>query len=78
MEVNTVVVSRKGHDTGRIYIVSAVLGPEFVLLVDGKYRKRDNPKMKRVKHLKPLGTSDALTTAKTDTELYKALQKFGF
>lgn len=73
---NTVVKSRMGHDAGRVYVVSAVVSPEFVLLVDGKYRTRDNPKMKRMKHVKVVGESDALDRVKTDAELNKALRRF--
>ena len=51
MKEGCVVKSLKGHDTGRIYTVIAVIGDSFVLVADGKYRKLDNPKQKRIKHL---------------------------
>ena len=50
----TIVKSLKGHDEGRIYAVVATAGEDFVLLCDGKYRKLDNPKQKRVKHVEVL------------------------
>ena len=50
--VGQIVVSRMGHDTDRPYIIVAVLGSDFVLCVDGKYRTVDKPKQKRVKHLR--------------------------
>ena len=74
---NTVVISRMGHDAGRVYVVTARVNEDFVLVVDGKHRKLDNPKLKRVKHVKPVGESDVLDRVKTDTELHKALRNFG-
>jgi ribosomal protein L14E/L6E/L27E len=50
-----IVKSLKGHDTGRVYLVIARLDENFVLLCDGKYRKLDNPKQKRIKHLEIIG-----------------------
>ena len=58
-----IVVSRMGHDTGRPYIVVAVVGSDFVLCADGKYRTLDKPKQKRVKHLKTTGVSQAAAEA---------------
>ena len=51
MEIGTIVKSKKGHDTGRIYLVTAILNENFALICNGKQRKLDNPKQKRVKHL---------------------------
>lgn len=54
MQVGYVVKSLKGHDAGRVYLVVAVLNADFVLLSDGEYRKLDNPKQKRIKHVELL------------------------
>ena len=70
MKEGLIVKSLKGHDTGRIYIVMAILSDDFVLVVDGKYRKTDNPKQKRVKHLEVLGESE-LSFPVTDATLRK-------
>lgn len=50
-----VVMSRAGHDTGRVYLVLRVEG-RFAWLADGHYRPLDRPKRKRIRHLKPLGS----------------------
>lgn len=55
MKEGLIVKSLKGHDTGRVYLVVAILDENFVLLCDGKYRKIDNPKQKRIKHLEFVG-----------------------
>ena len=57
MKEGLIVKSLKGHDTGRIYLVVASLDENFVLLCDGQYRKIDNPKQKRVKHLEVVGVA---------------------
>lgn len=54
MQAGSIVKSLKGHDTGRVYLVLDVLNADFVLLVDGEYRKLDNPKQKRLKHVEIL------------------------
>ena len=56
--VGQIVVSSKGHDTNRLYVIVAVLGGDFVLCVDGRYRTIDKPKQKRVKHLRWAGMSE--------------------
>jgi len=50
--VGMVVSSRMGRDKDKIFLVAAVVNPEFVMLVDGKYRKLNKPKLKRWKHVK--------------------------
>ena len=70
MKEGTIVKSLKGHDTGRVYVVIATAGNDFVLLCDGKYRKFDNPKQKRVKHLDMIGEIQ-LSASVTDATLRK-------
>ncbi len=54
MKESLIVKSLKGHDLGRVYLIIATVSDDFVLLVDGEYRKLDNPKQKRRKHLKEI------------------------
>ncbi len=51
MKEGFIVKSLKGHDQGRIYVVVSEIDENFVLVCDGEYRKLDNPKQKRKKHL---------------------------
>lgn len=46
-----VVRSKKGRDEGKVYIIMEIIDDDFLLLVDGKLRKLDRPKKKKVKHL---------------------------
>lgn len=80
--VGQAVESRMGHDAKRVYLIVAVLSPEFVLCVDGKTRPLDKPKTKRYKHVKWVGETDADVAQKiangkiTDTEIKKILERF--
>lgn len=72
MEAGDIVKSKRGHDTGRLYVVIATVGAEFVLVADGKYRKLDNPKLKREKHLSSVGKTNV--EGKTDAALRRILK----
>ncbi|MGN1088853.1 MAG: hypothetical protein ACI4Q6_00500 [Huintestinicola sp.] len=69
-----IVRSIAGHDKGRFL---AVVGTEddFVFLADGKERKLDAPKKKRLKHIAP--TNTVIDTASlTDKQLRSVLARF--
>lgn len=44
-------ISKQGRDKGKLYIVYEIVDEDYVLLLDGKYRKIKNPKKKNIKHL---------------------------
>lgn len=75
MQVGKVVKSLKGHDTGRVYLVIATIAEDFVLLADGKYRKLEYPKQKRIKHLEVLGDGNVPENAK-DSDIRKICKLF--
>ena len=56
----TVALSKRGHDSGTLCIVIDVLGGDYVTIVDGKRRKIQKPKKKKVRHLKRVGNVSAL------------------
>ena len=77
-----VVRSLAGHDKGSLFCVVDTEG-DFLLLANGKERKLNSPKRKRVKHAVRAGTSDhpvfqRLSSGETvgDNELRKALAAF--
>lgn len=51
IEVGQVVKSKAGRDIGEIFLVYEVLDDNYVLIVDGKTRKLNKPKKKKIKHL---------------------------
>lgn len=53
--LGSVVYSKSGRDCGSYYAVIQVLDSEYVLIADGAKRRIENPKRKKVKHIKPNG-----------------------
>ena len=49
--IGQLVRSRAGRDKGKLFLILDVLDDEYVLVVDGKIRKIDRPKKKKLKHL---------------------------
>lgn len=49
------VTSIAGRDKGKIFVVLSVEDEKYVAISDGRMRKTDHPKRKKVKHLKALG-----------------------
>ena len=49
--IGQVVRNTSGRDTGRLFFIVKVVGDEYVLISDGKKRKLEKPKLKKVKHL---------------------------
>lgn len=76
MQEGYIVKSLKGHDTDRVYVVASKVNEDFVLVVDGKYRKLDNPKLKRIKHLEVIRESElpAELTDKAVEKVVKSIQ----
>ena len=48
------VLSKKGRDKGRVFVVLYTVDADFVLMADGDTRKLDHLKRKKVKHLRAL------------------------
>jgi large subunit ribosomal protein L14e len=64
-----IVRSKAGRDKGRIFIIVGVLNSLYVLISDGKLRKIEKPKKKKIKHIEPLGIIvKSLGTKLTNTE----------
>ena len=77
-----IVLSLAGHDKGNLFCVIGAEG-DFLLLADGKERKLDAPKRKRMKHVRGVGTSAHPALARlqrgepvTDRALRQALAAF--
>lgn len=51
MTVGQVVKSKSGRDKGRIFLVLKIVDDKMVLIVDGKLRGVERPKLKKIKHL---------------------------
>ncbi len=53
IKVSQIVISKSGHDKGRLHVVVSTAG-EFAYIADGKYRKLCSPKKKNIKHLQKI------------------------
>ena len=67
IQAGDIVVSAAGHDKGQRFLVLDVL-EERAVLVDGKSRRTEKPKLKNLKHLIPEGTVPAETAARMSAE----------
>ena len=53
LEAGRMVLSLKGRDRGRYFVVLSVPDEEHVLLADGTLRRAERPKRKKNKHVRP-------------------------
>ena len=74
METGDIVISRAGHDTGKSFVVIAVVSDGFVLIADGKSRPIENPKLKRKRHLRAVEPSGLKNP--TNAALKKRIKQF--
>ncbi|GFI61674.1 hypothetical protein IMSAG049_00835 [Clostridiales bacterium] len=81
--VGQVVYSKSGHDKGKSFIIISIEG-EYLYLVDGKSRRIDKPKKKKMKHVQITGHYDQEIKAKLENDKYildadfaKALKQYG-
>lgn len=66
--------SKAGHDKGEFFVVNSVEG-SYAFLLNGKYRKEENPKRKNLKHLAL--THSVVEMPQTNKQLRKLLSNFG-
>ncbi|MEA1960597.1 MAG: KOW domain-containing RNA-binding protein [Bacillota bacterium] len=46
-----VMMSKKGRDQGKTFVIVKVINEQYVIVADGELRKIEHPKMKNVRHL---------------------------
>lgn len=51
VSIGQVVRNSAGRDTGRLFLGVEVVDDEYIFISDGKKRKLEKPKLKKVKHL---------------------------
>ena len=73
-KIGMIVRSAAGHDRGNFLVITAVEG-DFAFVADGKERKLEKPKKKRLKHLK-LTNTVIDTDNLTDKGLRKIVSAF--
>lgn len=58
LTVNSVVLSLRGHDAGGVFAVVGFADGAHALVADGKRRKIEKPKKKKLRHLRLIGRLD--------------------
>ncbi len=71
-----VVRSLAGHDKGDFQTVLQVLSP-YAFVCDGKRRRLERPKRKKLKHLAPAAAVLSEESLKTNRQIRRALASFG-
>ncbi len=51
LKIGQVVRSKNGRDAGNVFVVVSIVDDSYVKIVDGRKRKLENPKLKKIKHL---------------------------
>jgi large subunit ribosomal protein L14e len=84
-QIGRVVLAKAGRDKGKAFIIIQRLDDEYVLIADGVGRKIEQPKKKKLKHLKPKPImlqelKRKLEAGETvlNAELRKSLQSLGY
>lgn len=79
IQVSDLVRSKNGRDAGKAFFVVGTDG-EMALIADGRARRLENPKRKKVKHLEFLAESTGRTAEKlrqgervTNSEIRRAI-----
>lgn len=73
--VGRVVKSIAGRDQGYFFVVTA-LSEDFAMICDGKIRRLEKPKKKRLKHLQTTRTMVSMEDVTTNKALRQLLRPF--
>ena len=57
MLLGSVVLSLCGRDKGRMLVVVVIIDDSYVYVADGRLRRVESPKRKKIKHIKPVGNA---------------------
>ncbi|MGI6130010.1 MAG: RNA-binding protein [bacterium] len=52
-QIGRVVRAKAGRDKGKFFVIVDRIDHEYVLIVNGRTRRIDKPKKKKIKHLEP-------------------------
>lgn len=51
-KIGDIVIALAGRDSDRLFMVVGILDENYVYIADGKSRKADYPKKKKIRHIK--------------------------
>lgn len=84
IKLGQVVQSIAGRDANNYFLVMEVVDRNNVKVVDGKIRKIQNPKIKKLKHIRPLADIAAISSYETadpnnlNALIRKTLKQLGY
>ena len=70
------VLSLSGRDAGRIHLIIEIIDENYVLIADGKHRKLEKPKKKKLKHLRIIDKNINVTDL-TNRKLIRLINEIG-
>ena len=50
-DIGDIVLAVAGRDSGRLFAVVGILDENYVFIADGRSRKADSPKKKKIRHI---------------------------
>lgn len=71
----SIVLSTAGRDCDRIFAVVGVIDENHVLISDGRVRRLETPKKKKLKHLKFISQSEEIAQKISDGKLTNNILK---
>lgn len=79
--VGDVVISTSGHDKNRLFIVVNIDKSGKIVIIDGRYRLKDSPKLKNPKHLQLVAHDKAIieklnSPQSTNAEIHKMIKAY--
>ena len=79
--VGDVVKSLSGHDQNRLFIVIGIDKNGYLAIIDGRYREKQNPKLKNPKHLVKVEHDENLlnkvnSPLTTNAEIHKLIKAY--
>lgn len=75
MKIGTIVRSTAGRDAGRLMTVVGFPREGYCFICDGRLRKVEQPKLKKLRHLESVGESEELVRLIGEGKLTNSLLK---
>ena len=75
IKVGQIVVSKAGHDKGETFVIVS-FDSKYVYICNGKHRKLENPKKKKIIHVSLTNTVLDEEAIRTNRQIIKALAIF--
>lgn len=71
----SIVLSTAGRDADRLFAVVGIIDEDYVLISDGRVRRLETPKKKKLKHLKFISQSEEIAQKISDGKLTNNILK---